>query len=318
MTPGQAFLIAAVVILVLAVVLNRRRQSLRAELGIEPREKKRRMPSPTPQASIEIDHARPVVADFKVEGTAAHVRFDVPYPPDGDEVLADLLLGEAIEVVRERRHLLPLGNLTEVVALAGRGEFVEVGRTRLDTPGQLPPKVDRMGILNLSILGRDPLQQSFSDATTSELAPGTLAHERKDELGPLMNELRLPKAIDTGLRAQGIDPASASAGELVVGVLKLFGYQVNAAGLSGWIANKGGDRTFIVEDRYKPGDHPELDEASIRRFMVEFGTSGANRGLLVSEKYGPFEIYGLERREPRVRFITRERIQKLIDSLAIS
>jgi hypothetical protein len=104
----------------------------------------------------------------------------------------------------------------------------------------------------------------------------------------------------------------------VVGVLKLFGYQVNAAGLSGWIANKGGDRTFIVEDRYKPGDHPELDEASIRRFMVEFGTSGANRGLLVSEKYGPFEIYGLEKREPRVRFITRERIQKLIDSLAIS
>lgn len=319
MTPGQALLIVAVVILVLAIVLNRRRQALRAELGIEPPEKGRRTPKVAPQASLEIEHARPEVSDFQVDGTVATVRFNVPYPPEGDEVLADLLLGEAIEVVRERRHHLPLGNLTEVVAMGGRGSVVEVGRTRLDTPGQLPPRVNPMGILNLSVLGRDPLAQSFSEENTNaDVMPGTLAHERRDELGPLSQELRLPKAIDTGLRAQGIDPALASAGELVVGVLKLFGYQVSAAGLSGWFANKGGDRTYIVEERHKPGDHPELDESAIRRFMVEFGTSGANRGLLVSEKYGPFEIHALERREPRVRFITRERIQKLIDSLAIS
>jgi hypothetical protein len=316
--PGQAFIIAAVVIIVLAVILNRRRQALRAELGIEAPERKRKAIPAAPQVSIEIDHPRPVVADFQIDGATALVRFDVPYPPGGDEVLGELLMGEAIEVVRERRHQLPMPSLTQVVALAGRGETIEVGRTRLDTPGQLPPKLDRMSILNLSALGRDPLQQSFSDEAAPEVVPGTMGRERRDELRPLIEELRLPKAIDTGLRAQGVDPASASAGELVTGVLKLFGYQVSPAGMSGWVANKGGERTYIVEDRYKPGDHPELDDSVIRRFMVEFTTTGASRGLLVSEKYGPFDVYTLERREPRVRFITRERIQKLIDSMAIS
>jgi hypothetical protein len=318
MAPGQAFIIAAVVIIVLAIVLNRRRQALRAELGIEAPQKKRKGVPAAPQVSIEIDHARPVVADFQIDGDTAVVRFDVPYPPGGDEVLAELLMGEAIEVVRERRHQLPMPSLTQVVALAGRGETIEVGRTKLDTPGQLPPKLDRMSILNLSVLGRDPLQQSFSDEAAPEVAPSTMGRERRDELKPLIEELRLPKAIDTGLRAQGVDPASASAGELVTGMLKLFGYQVSPAGMSGWVASKGGERTYIVEDRYKPGDHPELDDSVIRRFMVEFSTTGASRGLLVSEKYGPFDVYALERREPRVRFITRERIQKLIDSMAIS
>ncbi|HEX5672514.1 MAG TPA: hypothetical protein VFY46_07290 [Acidimicrobiia bacterium] len=318
MPAGQAFIVAAVILIVVAVVLNRRRQALRAELGIEAPEKKRKSVVAAPQVAIEIDHARPVVADFKIDGETAVVRFDVPYPTGGDEVLAELLMGEAIEVVRERRHHLPMPSLTQVVALAGRGETIEVGRTRLDTPGQLPPKLDRMSILNLSVLGRDPLQQSFSDEAAPETAPSTMGRERRDELKPLIDELRLPKAIDTGLRAQGVDPASASAGELVTGVLKLFGYQVSPAGMSGWVANKGGERTYIVEDRYKPGDHPELDDSVIRRFMVEFSATGASRGLLVSEKYGPFDVYTLERREPRVRFITRERIQKLIDSMAIS
>ena len=318
MPAGQAFIIAAVILIVVAVVLNRRREALRAELGIEAPEKKRKAVAPPPQALVEIDHPRPVVAGFQIEGDTAEVRFDVPYPRGGDEVLAELLMGEAIEVVRERRHQLPMPSLTQVVALAGRGETIEVGRTRLNTPGQLPPKLDRMSILNLSVIGRDPLQQSFSAETAPEVVPGTMGRERSDELRPLIEELRLPKAIDTGLRAQGVDPASASAGELVVGVLKLFGYQVSPAGMSGWVATKGGERTYIVEDHHKPGDHPELDESVIRRFMVEFSTTGASRGLLVSEKYGPFDVYALERREPRVRFITRERIQKLIDSMAIS
>ena len=318
MEPGALLIAAAAVIGVIILILNRRRKALQAELGIEPPAGRRsRRPAPIPASAIEISDPRPVVADFEVVGTAARVTFDVPFPEDGDEVLSDLLVGEAIEVVRERRHSLPLASLTEVVAMAGRGSQVVVGTAKLDTPGQLPPKVESVSLLNLSTFARDPLQESF-ELDAADIHPGTLAHERKDELGPLMDEIRLPKAVDTGLRAQGIDPLTSSAGELVTGLLRLFGYQVNAAGLSGWLAAKGGERTYIVEDRYRPGDHPEIDEHAIRRFMVEFASSGAERGLLVSEKYGPFEIYTLEKREPRVRFITRERIQKLIDSLALS
>ena len=174
MPAGQALIIAAVILIVVAVVLNRRREALRAELGIEAPEKKRKAVPVPPQAVVEIDHPRPVVAGFQIQGDTAEVRFDVPYPRDGDEVLAELLMGEAIEVVRERRHQVPMPNLTQVVAQAGRGETIEVGRTKLDTPGQLPPKLDRMGILNLSVIGRDPLQQSFSAETAPEVVPGTM------------------------------------------------------------------------------------------------------------------------------------------------
>ena len=317
MEPGALLILTAVVIGVVVFYLSRRRRALEAELGIERPDKKGRRRAPAPTVAVEVTDPRPMVADFHVDGTTAVVTFDVPFPGGGDEVLSDLLVGEAIEVVRERRHTLPLADLTSVVAMAGRGNVVEVGRAKLATPGQLPPRIETGGLLNLSVLARDPLHESFS-GTESDFHPGTDVHERTDELGALIDELRLPKAVDTGLRTQGIDPATASAGELVTGVLRLFGYQITPAGLGGWFAAKGGERTYIVEDRYQPGDHPEVEGHVIRRFMVEFGSSGAERGLLVSEKYGPFEIYGLERREPRVRFITRERLQKLIDSLALS
>jgi len=52
--------------------------------------------------------------------------------------------------------------------------------------------------------------------------------------------------------------------------------------------------------------------------MVEFASAGTDRGMLVTDKHGPFEIYTLERREPRVRFVTRDRLQKMVDSLALS
>ena len=71
-------------------------------------------------------------------------------------------------------------------------------------------------------------------------------------------------------------------------------------------------------DVYHPGDHPEVADQLIDRFMADFAMSGCDRGLLVSDKYGPFEIYDKERRQPRVRFVTRERLQKMVDALALS
>jgi hypothetical protein len=38
---------------------------------------------------------------------------------------------------------------------------------------------------------------------------------------------------------------------------------------------------------------------------------------LISDKYCPFMIHDLETREPRIRFITRERGQHFIDSMAM-
>ena len=314
-------MLLAVILIAVSVYLSRRRKALQAELGIEsPAGRKAKIPAVTEPKS-DFTHFRPSVAEFGVEGHTARVRFEVPLPDGDDEILSELLVAEAIEVVREKRHSLPLAGVTHVVALAGQGgEVREVGRAKLDQPGVLPPRVEGVNILNLSILANDPLSHSFSEPAgdSGGVRPGVAENVRSDELRPLSSELRLPKAIHTGLRAQGIDPETVSPGELVVGLLRLFGYQITAAGLHSWVAAKGGERTYIVEDPYKPGDHPELEEGVIRRFMVEFATAGTDRGMLVTDKYGPFEIYTLEKREPRVRFVTRDRLQKMVDSLALS
>ncbi|MGQ0847963.1 MAG: hypothetical protein ACT4OP_02365 [Actinomycetota bacterium] len=313
-----AIIIVALVLIGLSVYLNRRRKALEAELGIEiPSRRRREMPAPAP--AIEVDHPRPELAEFHVEGHTARVRFDVPLPEgEPDEILVELLVGEAIEVMREKRHSLPLSSVTEVVALAGRGEVRQVGKAKLDQPGALPPRAEGVNILNLSSLSDDPLVASFSTHGQPDVIPDTKVRGRPDELRPFAEELHLPRAVATGLRAQGIDPTTVAPGELVVGLLRLFGYQIAPAGLTAWMASKAGERTYVVEDKYRPGDHPELDESVIRKFMIEFGSVGANRGMLVTDKYGPFEIYELERKNPKIRFVTRHRLQKMVDSLSLS
>lgn len=312
-----AIILAAAILIGTSVYLSRRRKELEAELGIEiPNRRSKRLPAPEPQVTEERTRIQP--STFSVDGDKAIVRFDVPLPPgEVDEILADLLVNEAIEVVREKRHSLPLSHLTEVVAEAGRGEVRRVGSARLSQPGTLPPKVSGVDLLNLSTVSNDPLRASFEQAS-SEVRAGVEPQIRGDVLTPLSHELRIPRAVATGLRANGIDPDEISPGGLVTGLLNLFGYQLNPTGIHSWMASKGGETTYIAEEAYQDGDHPELSEAAIRKFLIDFGSTGANRGMLVTDKYGPFEIYELERRNPKVRFVTRSRLQPMIDSLALS
>jgi hypothetical protein len=39
--------------------------------------------------------------------------------------------------------------------------------------------------------------------------------------------------------------------------------------------------------------------------------------MLISDKYAPFMIHEIEAHQPKVRFITRERIQRFVDSMAL-
>jgi len=317
MSVAIAIIIAAAILVATSVYLSRRRKALEAELGIQvPDRRSKRLP--TPSAETTENRARLEPTSFHVDGDKAIVRFDVPLPPgEVDEILADVLVNEAIEVVREKRHSLPLSHLTEVVAEAGRDEVRRIGSARLAQPGTLPPRATGVDLLNLTALSDDPLQSSFS-AARPDVHAGVEPTSRADVLPPLSRELRIPRAVESGLRANGIDPADISPGGLVTGLLNLFGYQLSPTGLSSWIASKGGETTYIAEEAYKDGDHPELSEAAIRKFLIDFGGTGANRGMLVTDKYGPFEIYELERRNPRVRFVTRSRLQPMIDSLSLS
>ncbi len=69
---------------------------------------------------------------------------------------------------------------------------------------------------------------------------------------------------------------------------------------------------------HNEGEYPELGEQAITGFLFDFASSGASRGLLVTDKYCPFSVYERERRDPRVRFLSRERLQQFVDAAAMS
>jgi len=310
---GLLLIVIAIVLFVIGLAMRRRPRL--GEPGAKPIGRLRRgAPEPQPEMAAA---PRPRVVEMHVIGEEARVTFDVPIAED-DEILNELLTHEAIEVVREKRHSLPIDQVTTVVALAGRGDVPrEVGRSRLDAPGQLPPRLDIPSVLHLAHIGFDPIDQQFTSALP-EHVPAVASTSSDDVLEPVGTELRLPRAIDLGLRTQGIDPLAMSAGQLVTGTLSLFGYKIAPGARYGtFIAEKAGVRTYIREDQYQKGGYPEVEDLTVREFMVEFMSSQADRGLLVSDKYGPFEIYEKEKREPRVRFVTRERLQRFVDSLAL-
>lgn len=257
------------------------------------------------------------VASFHVVGDEARVTFDVPLDDEDDEVLNDLLMGEAVEVVRQKRHSLPIDGVQHIVVFAGRGEVREVGRAKLPSPGELPPPV--LDSLSFSHIARDPFAAPFDDDDSGHVASyETRADVPEDDLPPLRDDLRIPKGLDRGLRALGTDPATLTGPEFVIALLRMFGYRITEQAFPGsYLAIKDGVSTYVATDSYVKGQHPEVDEASIRRFLADFGTSGADRGMFISDKYSPFIIHEIEANQPKIRFVTRERIQRFVDSMAL-
>lgn len=264
----------------------------------------------------EVGHHAPLES-FHVVGDEARVTFDVPLEADDDEVLNELLESEAIEVVRQKMHTLPIEEVSQIVVFAGRESRREVARHTLPTPGELPPPVHETG-LSFTHIAHDPFAAHFEDETDHGVSYGTRVDVPEDDLPPVVDELRIPKGLDRGLRALGTDPADLGGPDFVIALLRMFGYGVTEQAYDGsYMATKDGTSTYIETDQYTSGDYPELDEKIIRRFLANFGSSGADRGILISDKYGPFLIYEIETNQPRVRFITRERIQRFIDSMAL-
>lgn len=257
------------------------------------------------------------VKSFHVMGEEARVTFDVPLDDEDDEVLNDLLMGEAIEVLRQKRHSLPIDDVREIVVFAGRDKVREVGRTKLPAPGELPPPV--LDSLSFSHIARDPFAAPFDEDRVDHTASyETRADVPEDELPPLRQDLKIPKGLDRGLRALGTDPDQLNGPEFVIALLRIFGYRITEQAYPGsYMAIKDSVSTYIATDSYEKGQYPEVDEAVIRRFIADFSSSSADRGMLISDKYAPFLIHEIEANQPKVRFVTRERIQRFIDSMAL-
>ena len=257
------------------------------------------------------------VESFHVVGDEARVTFDVPLDEREDEVLYDLLADQAVEVVRQKRHTLPIDDVHQIVVFAGREKVREVARRKLHEPGVLPEPMTDANV-SFAHFAHDPFAAPFEEETDHSVHYETRSQTPSDELGPIADELRIPDGLSRGMRATGTDPSSLSAPDLVLTLLRMFGYGVTEQAYAGsFMATKGGVSTYIETDTYKTGDHPELDDKIIRRFLADFGSSGADRGMLVSDRYSPFTIYEIEANQPKIRFVTRERVQRFIDSMAL-
>lgn len=263
------------------------------------------------------EHHAPV-REFHVKGDEAQVTFGVPMPDKDDDVLNDLLVAEAVEVVRQRRHTLPIDDVEHIVVYAGLDDPPQlVGRTKLPSKGELPPP-EVMAGLSLSHVAHDPFAAPFEERSDHSVVYGTKADVPADELGRLIDDLKIPKGLERGLRATGVDPDQMTGPEFILALLRMFGYSVTEqAQPNSFMGVKDGQSVYILTDAYSQGEYPELDEGVVRRFLADFNSSGADRGMLISDKYGPFMINEIETHQPKVRFITRERIQSFIDSMAL-
>jgi hypothetical protein len=271
---------------------------------------------------------RPVPVDFHVRGEEAAVYFSVPLGTDEvDDVLRDLLLHESIEVFREKRgHGLPLEGVTRVVAYGRRGEdYVAVGSVDLPADGQLPDVAAPDLVPHRALAGYDPL--AHLGEHEFDIEPSVTAPDAESELGSIAGDIKLTRSTESRLRAQGVDPDDMSLEDLTLGLLGMSGYRLSVvrAGFQTadgskedvYIADRAGDRTLLAILPHRSGEYPEVSERVINQFVVIVAEQSPQRAFLVTDKFGPFVMYEKERRDARVRFVTRERLQTFVDGFAL-
>jgi hypothetical protein len=258
-------------------------------------------------------------ADFHVVNDVARVVFDVPLPEGGaDPVLRDLLLHQAAELMRDRkRRGQPLDGVETIRVFAKRGTAEdEVGRIDLTTASELPEIATPIPLARHVAEDHDPLR-GLDDADIKTVVSAAESAAR-DQLAPVGSDLRLTAGVDAGLRSLGVDPGQMTATQLGLGLLELAGYTLNGRGESTYVASGGGTTTFVAFVDHESGTYPELETAAITEFLVGYANARTDRGLLITDKFGPYEIYEKERANPRCHFITRERLQGFVDSIALS
>ena len=258
-------------------------------------------------------------ANFHVVAKEARVAFDVPLPPEGvDPVLRDLLLHQATELLRDRiRRQQPLEDIELIRVYAKRaGEDSEVGTIELTGPNELPEVAVPMPLARTVGEDHDPLRALGDDDAKQVMAPAESA--RLDQLAPIGTDLKLTAGLSAGLRSLGIDPARMTVVDLGLGLLQLAGYSISERGGGTFVATGGGSSSFVRFVEHEPGSYPELESGAITEFLVGFSSARTDRGLLITDKFGPYEVYEKERSNPSTRFVTRERLQGFVDSVALS
>ncbi len=264
----------------------------------------------------------PAVAEFHVRGDTARTQFDVPLgdgPPG--EHLVDLLSVAAVEYVRDKTEEgLPLEGVERIEVYAMRGSEPElVGTVDLPEVGTLP----EMDVKVLVDPEHDPIAAVAEVvADTSVVTPSSGA----STLEPVAEIVELTGPVEAHLRTAGVDPSSMTLEDLVLGLMKVSGYQVREGRegftmsepeASVYTVSRAGKTTVLVILPHQPGTHPELDEKVLSEFAVGVAQTNPDQGVLVTDKYSPYAMYEREKRDKRLLFVTRERLQSFVDSFGL-
>jgi hypothetical protein len=283
----------------------------------------RRSHANTPEATPF--RPEPTVSDFHVSGSTASVVFAVPL---GDtEVgphLTDLLNANAVEYVRSKvASGLPLDGVEHIAVSAMRGDHTELIDT-VDLPaiGQLP---DESAILSRETLPIDPVASLEAVTADATVAPST---SRSDTLEPVSEIVELTNHGEAHLRSLGVDPAKMSLEDLIVGLFRINGYQIdtNRRGFTMtsvepdkilWISRDGQSSVLVIVD-HVVGSYPELDDQVLSEFAVGISQAKLTTAILVTDKFGPYAMYEREKRDKRLVCVTRERLQPFVDSFGLA
>jgi hypothetical protein len=265
----------------------------------------------------------PLVVDFHVKGDTARALFSVPLgdAPAGEH-LTELLRSSAVEYVRDRKaDGLPLDGVHHIEVSAMRGEDTEVVCV-VDLPdeGELPdPR-----LIELVELEHDPIAHVAGVVADTTVAT---TPSETEMLEPVAEFIELSGPTEAHLRSIGIDPSTMSLKDLVIGLLRVSGYDVSvgrtgvnlpsAQKASMYGLRRGGQNTVLVILDHEPASYPELDEKVLSEFAVGVAQVNPDVAILVTDKYGPYAMHERAKRDRRLVFITRERLQAFVDSFGI-
>lgn len=277
-----------------------------------------RSPASTPRRPM------PTVSSFHVKGDTASVVFSVPLgDAEAGSHLTDLLAANAVEIVRNKvASGLPLEGIHTIAVSAMRGDNPEL-LTTIDLPsvGELPavsPLLARDSVVH------DPIAALEAVASDRSITPPSREGESLEPVGQLI-ELSSPS--EAHLRALGVDPGSASLRDLVTGLVTVAGYDIDAgrrpptttripSGDIHWIS-RAGDTAILAIVEHEHGSYPEIDDAVLGEFAAVVAQTNPKSGILVTDKFSPYSMYDRERRDKRLVFVTRERLQGFVDTFGL-
>ena len=261
----------------------------------------------------------PAEVDFKVEGSTAHVYFETHIPEEGaDQVLTALMGREAMRVFTQKADHLPLGDVRRVVAHGVKGGSpVEVTTVQIKTPAEMD-HLDEPHEAAVVKPGQDAGHDPLGTLHEMDFGRGRAYQGGGDDLPPLSDELEIPAKVIEAVAGPGGSVKGMQLEAFIIGLLRASGYEVIEHGDGTKQAYKGGASTYLQFVEHLPGSYPELDEHVIDGFILKVMSSHADRGMLFTPKYGPYAIYEKERRNKKVTFMTRERLQTFVDSVAMT